>query len=396
MNLLKDIKVQNYDNYKIYENEYLKLMRSKEYNYNFNKINGVFMSWGENLKLDSEYCIFGPNILDMEWSTICHGIGNPNKYDIKDPYNTCTPCSFCYKSNTGCGKNMSLDTYKKILSKLPKTICQIAGGIGDIDSNPDLWNILEYTRSQGIVPNITINGWNLTDEYAEKLAKLCGAISVSKYSPKDVCYNAIEKLSKFKNKDGYTLKQINIHQLIAHETIKGCIEVIDDKMNDERLKGLNSIVFLTLKEKGNRNTMHVPTPEDYKTVIEHAIKSNVSIGSDSCGSGILYQVYKELGLEEQVKDCIISCESFGIESAYINVDGRFYPCSFAEGVGEWKDGIDVLNCDDFIKDVWYNPLLNKYRKLSIKTKDCNGCRKCLVYSNVNICDRLNEGNKDEM
>lgn len=384
---LKDLNCTDYGEYKVYENNKVKLVRSKDYNYNFDKENGKFISWADKLKNDAEFCKYGPNILDMEWSTICNGIGNPKKYNPQSPYNTCTPCSFCYKTNSGCGTNMSLETYKKILSKLPKTICQIAGGIGNIDSNPDLWDILEYTRSQGIIPNITINGWHLTDEYAEKLAKVCGAISISKYSPKDVCYNAVEKLAKFKNKEGYTLRQVNIHQLIAHETIKGCLEVIDDKLNDKRLENLNHIVFLTLKEKGDRNTMHVPTCEDYKTVVEYAIKNNISIGSDSCGSGTLYQVYKNLGLENQVKNCIISCESFGIESAYINVDGKYFPCSFAEGVGEWQDGLDVLNCEDFMKDIWYNSLLNKYRELSIKTKDCNGCRKCLVYPNVNICDK---------
>lgn len=370
----------------IAENNKFKFVRSKDYNYNFNKETGEFISWADKLENDAEFCKYGPNIVDMEISTSCHGIGNPNKYDINDPYATCKPCSFCYKSNQGCGVNMSLETCKNIISKLPKTVCQIAYGIGSIDTNPDLWSILEYTRSQGIIPNITINGWNLQDEYAEKLAKVCGAISVSKYAPKDVCYNAVQKLSQFKGKTGYTLRQVNIHQLIAHETVNGCIEMIDDKMNDNRLSGLDHIVFLTLKPKGDRNTMHVPTCEDYTKVIEYAIKNKVSIGSDSCGSGILYKVYKNLGLEDMIKNCIISCESFGVESAYINVEGKYFPCSFAEGVGEWKDGLDVLNCENFLKDIWYNPLLMKYRMLSILTKDCNGCRKCLVYPEVNISE----------
>ena len=387
MKKLETLKCTDCGDYKIFENDRVKLVRSEEYNYNFDKVDGRFISWADKIENDAEFCKYGPNIIDCEISTICHGIGNPKMYDINNPYKTCNVCSWCYKALTSNGKNMSLDTVKKIINKIPKTVCQIAYGVGSIDTNPELWDILEYTRSQGIIPNITINGWNLTDEYAEKLAKVCGAISISKYSPKDVCYNAVEKLAKFKNKEGYTLRQVNIHQLIAHETIKGCIEVIDDKLNDKRLEGLNNIVFLTLKEKGDRNTMHIPTCEDYKKVIEHAIKNNIPIGSDSCGSGSLYQVYKNLGLENQVKNCIISCESFGIESAYINVDGKYYPCSFAEGVGEWQDGLDVLNCEDFMKDVWYNPLLNKYRELSIKTKDCNGCRKCLVYPNVNICDK---------
>lgn len=374
------------DDLKIIETGNLKKVRSKDYNYNFDKENGMFISWSDKLENDAEFCPYGPNICDIEISTICHGIGNIKEYNVNEPYKSCKPCNFCYKTNSGCGKNMSLDTLKKLLFKLPKTVCQVAYGIGSLDSNPDLWGILEYTRSQGIVPNITINGWHLTDEYAEKLAKVCGAISVSKYAPKDVCYNAVEKLGKLKDKDGYTLRQVNIHQLIAHETVKSCIEVIDDKINDERLEKLDSIVYLTLKPKGDRNTLHVPTCEDYKEVLTHAINNNIQIGSDSCGSGILYKVFKDMDMEDRVKNSIISCESFGIESAYINVDGIFYPCSFAEGVGEWQEGLDVLNCNDFLQDIWFNEKLNKYRELSIKTKDCNGCRKCLIYPEVNVCD----------
>lgn len=382
--LFGKLNVVDMEDYTIYENDRVKLVRSENYNYDFDKKTGLFVSWGDRLKNNVEFCEFGPNLVDIEWSTICHGIGNINQYTKEEPYKTCKPCSFCYKTNSKCGINMSLDSYKRILSKLPKTVCQIAGGIGDIDSNPDLWDILEYTRSQGIIPNITINGWNLTDEYAQKLAKNCGAISVSKYYPKDVCYNAVQKLSQFKDKEGYALKQINIHQLISQETIKDCIDVIDDKSRDERLCKLNHIIFLTLKEKGERNRLHTPKKEEYQKVVKYAIENNISIGADSCGSGILYQVYKDLGLEDLVKNSVISCESFGIESAYINVNGHYFPCSFAEGIGEWTQGIDILKCEDFVKDVWFNPLLDKYRKISIKTKDCNRCRKCLIYSNVNI------------
>jgi len=46
------------------------------------------------------------------------------------------------------------------------------------------------------------------------------------------------------------------------------------------------------------------------------------------------------------------CEST-LFSGYISVDAMFYPCSFAEGVGEWCEGIDVINSNDFVKDVWW-------------------------------------------
>ena len=68
------------------------------------------------------------------------------------------------------------------------------------------------------------------------------------------------------------------------------------------------------------------------------------------------------------------CESFGMFSCYINTEGIYFPCSFTEGEGEWKDGINVITCNNFIQDVWYNPLVIKYRELMIKTE-----RKCPIF-----------------
>ena len=58
---------------------------------------------------------------------------------------------------------------------------QIAFGIGSIDANPDMFPIFDYCRANGVVPNVTINGYNLTDEIATRLANTCGAVAVSFY-----------------------------------------------------------------------------------------------------------------------------------------------------------------------------------------------------------------------
>jgi hypothetical protein len=107
---------------KITENNEWKLVRSENYNYNFNKKSGLFMRWGKTKNDDPEFSPYGPEILDIEISTICHGANG-------------IPCSFCYKSNTAKGHNMSFETFKKILDKLPKTIGQIAFGLGDLASS---------------------------------------------------------------------------------------------------------------------------------------------------------------------------------------------------------------------------------------------------------------------
>jgi len=84
----------------------LKKFRSTEYNFTFDTVSGFFARWGKNKEDDPSYSPYGPEILDIEVSTICHGINGK-------------PCVHCYKSNTGVGKNMTLETFKTILDKMP-------------------------------------------------------------------------------------------------------------------------------------------------------------------------------------------------------------------------------------------------------------------------------------
>jgi len=68
------------------------------------------------------------------------------------------------------------------------------------------------------------------------------------------------------------------------------------------------------------------------------------------------------------------CES-GLFSTYINVEGRFFPCSFSEGADDWKDGIDCTGDDfDFLKDVWFSDKVVEWRK-----KLLGNCRNCPIY-----------------
>jgi len=208
-----------------------KVISSKNYNLVFDAKTGFTARWGKTRDDDPELSPFGPEILDIEVSEICHGINNK-------------PCPFCYKGNTGDkGKNMSFDTFKAVFDKMPMTLTQIAFGIGDIDSNPDLWAMMDYCRNNGkhvVVPNITINGWNLDNGYARLLQAYCGAVAVSRYDPPDVCYDAVKQLTDL------GMDQINIHMLVSEETYEDCIQVINDAKNDPRLENLNAISSLKI------------------------------------------------------------------------------------------------------------------------------------------------------
>ena len=347
----------------IIENGILKSLRSPKYNWNFRKDTGKFIRWGENENNDPKFSPFGPEILDLEVGTICHGIDNK-------------PCPHCYKSNFGTGKNMSLETFKEILHKIPKTLTQIAFGVGDLDGNPDLFEMFRYCRENNhneVVPNLTINGWNLTDEQVKRLSKYCGAIAVSRYSHNvDACYNAIRRLLD----SGIT--QTNIHALLSKETYLGCWKVLSEVENDPRLKGLNALVFLLYKPKGRgkKNDYSPVSFKEFKLLIDSALERKIRMGFDSCSAPFFLKSVLDNGDFEIYKTYAESCESSRF-SAYINVEGRYWHCSFTEDEPGWE-GIDVLNNEDFLKNVWFSPETIRFRENVISqnhsiASDCYTC-----------------------
>lgn len=150
--------------FKVIENNTKKSIRSAKYNYNFDKKTGFFMRWGE-LPIDDPLYAPGPEILDVEISAgKCSG-----------------SCKFCYKGNNASldTNNMTFSQFKTILDKMPKTLTQVAFGICDIDTNPDFFQMMEYCRESGVIPNYTCNGFRVSGKIARKTAKICGAVAVS-------------------------------------------------------------------------------------------------------------------------------------------------------------------------------------------------------------------------
>jgi MoaA/NifB/PqqE/SkfB family radical SAM enzyme len=336
-----------------------KMFKSDTYNWIMDEKTGFFVRWGVNKKDDPLFSPYGPEICDMEISTVCSG-----------PYGK--PCRECYKTNTSVGTNMSFETFKQIFHKLPLTVSQIAFGIGDVSANEDLFRIMRYCRENdynpNVAPNITINGKATAEEF-DQFAELCGAIAVSNYG--DICYDAIQELTN------RGMKQVNIHQILSVEKLAQCHKTIDDATTDPRLVKLNAIVFLLLKPKGERNTQ---TPlrdtEEWRKLVEHAQEKKVAIGFDSCSS----PWYLSSGAATPMDMyCIEPCESFGMFSSYINVDGKYFPCSFCEKAhDDFIDGIDVVNCNDFLVDVWYSGVIVKWRNKMIARK-LTGNFHCPIY-----------------
>ena len=354
----------------------IKVVRAEGYNHVFNDKTGFSARCGNTKEEDPSMCPIGCEILDLEASAgRCSG-----------------NCPHCYKSNSAKAENiwMSFDIFKSIIDKVAKSgsLCQVALGITDIDSNPDLWRIMEYSRSIGIIPNITVNGRNISDEDITNLANLCGAVSVSFYNEGD-CFGTVKRLTDASKLDGATLRQVNIHALLSAEGYEKCRKVIHAAKEDPRLADLGAVVLMTLKPKGVLNVLHpLNNLVKFRELFKEAIDLGVKIGFDSCGCPSVFKAIESLDMMNVAPSCE-SCES-GCFSAYISVDGSYFPCSFAEGVGEWKEGISVLEASDF-KDIWYHPRVTAWReRLLARSSKCDcqfksQCRSCPLFDEVTPC-----------
>ena len=364
----------------ILREDHILTCHSPEYNWVFNMDSGKFRRWGRHASEDPIRSPIGPEILDIEVSTICSGSGSP--------------CPWCYKGNTKKGHNMSCERFVEILSTMNKNLTQVAFGIGDIDANPDLWKMMEVCRNNHIAPNITISGYRMTSEYYQKLATMCKAVAVSHYDA-EVCREAVARLAQEKLLLRSSLKQVNIHKLLAQETVNECFQLIQDA-GEGKYPGLNAIVFLLLKPKGPRNSLNsVVDLSVWNDLLDAAHKTGVSIGFDSCSAPMVLKT-AENDSSSPLHEFVEPCES-GLFSAYINVDGEFFPCSFSEGVGEWTRGIQIDGKMCFVNDVWNSSKVAEWVKNLIdstsKCQKCkvNNCRACPVYD-ITPCKEGNHEN----
>jgi hypothetical protein len=260
-------------------------------------------------------------------------------------------------------------------------LTQVAfGADSKAESNPDLFKMMEYCRSVGVIPNITVA--DISDETAQKLCNICGAVAVSRYEDKNVCYDIVKKLT-----DG-GLKQCNIHVMLSEQTFDWCMETAKDSLTDPRLKNLNAIVFLSLKKKGRaKNGFEYVSYEKFRELFLWCLNNEISFGFDSCSAPrFLRLVQSEDSIEENIRQqyiqCCEPCES-GLFSFYTGVDSCYYPCSFTEGEKGWEDGLSLLERNDFFKDIWYHPKNVEWRDRLIKSSESDGCRKCLSFPEVN-------------
>lgn len=317
--------------YKLFASE------KQDYNWFFNTETGFFLRWGKTLQDDPKFAPF-PELLDIEITTQCGGM-----------------CPECYKGASLSGKNMSFDTFKKIFSKLPlESLTQIAFGVdSSCTSNPDSFKIFEYCREMGVIPNVTVA--NISEDTAHKLSNVCGAVAVSYHQSRGMCYDNIQCLVD------QGMKQVNMHFCLHHGNLEIFREVLQDVKEDPRLSGLNSIIILSLKQKGRGIHLCPVKGKEFGELAQDLLAMDISFGFDSCTAHKFLNSIHDLELREKYSSTVEPCEST-LFSGYINVEGKFFPCSFLENEEGWTDGLSVLDAQDFVRDIWQHPRVEEFRQ----------------------------------
>jgi hypothetical protein len=348
----------NDQKYTLFETEKAKFVSGFDYKYMFSKVTGQFSRWGVTKEDNPEFSPIGPEIADIEITTSCNGINGKL-------------CSFCYKSNTPNGNYMTFDVFKGVFEKFPSSLTQIAFGVdSECKTNPDTFKIMKHCRDNGIIPNVTVA--NISDETARNLADVCGAVAVSRYADKNVCYDSVKKLVDL------GMKQVNIHIMVSDATYPQVMETLNDKLTDPRLEKLNAIVLLGLKQKGRGKKFQILDYDKFKGIIDFALSNKIPVGFDSCSAFKFLKAVETNDRYNEFLQLSEPCESFCF-SIYVNVEGKVFPCSFTEdeiGCG-WDKGIEVAAVSNFLTDLWYNPRVIETRNKIIQARKEK--RNCFYY-----------------
>lgn len=343
--------------YVVRDNRQVKAISGPDFNMFFDKKTGLTAIWGATQEENPPFCPIGPVIADIEVTTSCVGVPNLDG-EVK-------PCSFCYKGNTPNGQYMSFETFKKLFSKLPKTLTQIAfGADSTCSSNPDIWKIMSFCRENDVVPNITVA--NISDKTADNLVKFVGAVAVSKYENKNVCYDSVKRLTD------RGLEQVNIHFMLHSGSFDAALETLNDIKNDPRLAKLNAIVFLSLKRKGRGVGFEPLAFEKFKIITDTALEMGIKFGFDSCSANKFLKAIKGRDDFDHLEMMVDPCEST-LYSGYWDVNGDFFPCSFCEKVSGWVNGISMDEYNDF-SELWMHARVKRFREYLLSNH-----RNCPIY-----------------
>ena len=312
----------------------------------------------------------------------------------------------CYQNAPNSTRdNMKLEDFKTIIDQCKGKTFQVAlGGAGDPNLHENFKEIVEYCKDNGIVPNYTTSGFNLTNEQVE-ISKQCGAVAVSQYSRLEIgqmpSYQVLEDGSRIPTEMMQVFSETNpqtniaiqkfldagittnIHYVLGKNTIKEAIIRLKNNLFPD---GINAIVFLLHKPVGlgqESNMLHYDDPEvkEFFELIDNE-KFPFKIGFDACSVPGIINFTKNIDSRSTE-----TCEG-SRTSAYIDAQMNMMPCSF----GNQDKSYYVSLYDHTIKEAWESEVFNNFRNHLFKA--CPNCENrvncyggCPIISNIVLCNR---------
>jgi len=332
---------------------------SRKYNFIGDTLTGTTFRWGESFEKNPKYAPW-PELADISISNHCTN-----------------NCDFCYRDSKLNYSFMSLSDYEYLIKQLKHphwgNVFQIALGGGEPLQHPDFIEIINITKSYGIIPNFTTNGKYLTADMIIKLKGKVGAIAISTTDIKMIHKDTIIKLKKADI-------TCNIHYVLNYNNLKQAIEILNGEHN-QYIQDINSTIFLTYKPLGRADNSRVLKIEqdflNFVSIIEYNLCST-RIGFDACFVPML-MYYTNVDLT-YIDPC--ECAFF---SVYIDEKLNMRPCSFSD------DEKFTYSVKEYSVEHIWTVLFKSYRDSltnkcirSCKNKtECRGC--CSYFDNITMC-----------
>lgn len=280
-------------------------------------------------------------------------------------------CSFCYRHAQKKGYDMPTNHFLEILKQAKECgVQQIAFGGGEPTLHPNFCEILQATYENGIIPNYSTNGDNLSERVLKKTKECCGAMAISVYEEINKYQDIILKILSMDIR-------LNLHFIMKKDLLKKYIDLLHNP--PVWIDKINSIIFLNFKPANNDFDMCLNLcPQEDLLEFFSLVKNfnRCGIGFDTCSVSYLIN---HLSLDESLYNY---CEA-GRTAAYIREDSMMFPCSFYIG-----EGIDLKK--QSLKEAWvegksfieHRHVLNDSNYTCINFKKCHGG--CQLYS-INYC-----------
>jgi radical SAM protein with 4Fe4S-binding SPASM domain len=294
-----------------------------------------------------------------------------------EPTSNCNlRCAMCIRDKIGVPiGTMSFENFKKILNKLDCLFKIHLSGQGESFLNKELFKMISYANSRGIIVNLNTNATLFSKEIIEHICRSnIGEIAISIESTNKREYEKIRKGAKFEavmdniKELSSALKNYKKKTILSFAVtiLKENIEELPKFVSFAEKVGINKIIVQTIQEK-----------EDY--VKNYSLEARSNLINYKKRLNELISQSKVLAKQKGVEFIFDEEKSSGCiwpwRSIYVTWNGNVTPC--CKILDYRKIGAGNLLTDKFWK-VWNGKAYQMYRKMlkeRIAPLPCKGCNR---------------------